>query len=353
MLFGEETSTREFFRLLWKGKYRILSCAFIAAIVGVVVAIAIPKVYETKVVARPASEAAFGSFSEILSHTPGDWHLTKNMVATTKQTFLTFARDRDYLGTYVLSHQDLFPQAKLDDPETLQKIVYQRYDVIISKDASDDALEFRFRYGNGTFGAQFLNNFVKTVIDKTTESLYANGRSSLAAAKKSKENELERLREFRDIAAKQLMLTYREALDAAKSANIEKPVALNLWTVSPLAATNGQPPLFLFGSQILTSELRNIEQRMGNDFAIPEFGLIRSSIADLDRRLNVLDQTLGTPIVITQLGYEARPIFPAKTPIMLICVAIGAALGGCWEYARLQKSKPQADLPTSISSSEN
>ena len=355
MLFGKEMDTREWFRLLWKGKYRILSCAFVAAIVGVVVTIAIPKVYETNLVAHPASQSAFVSFSDILSITPGNWYSPVNVVATAKQAFLMRAQDRDYLRAYVLSHEALFPKANLDDPEALLKIVYERFDFIISKDASDDALQFRFRYGNGTSGAQFLNSFVKAAIDKTTENLYANGRLSLAAVKKSKEIELERLRVMRDIAAKQLMLTYREALDTAKNAGIEKPIVLNLSNVSASVANNREPPLFYFGTQILTLELKHIEQRTGNDFAIPEFGSLSSSIADLDQRLNQLDQTLGAPIVITQLAYETRPIFPPKTPIVLICVAIGAALGGCWEYARLQKlaAKPQADLPTSISPSEN
>jgi LPS O-antigen subunit length determinant protein (WzzB/FepE family) len=344
MLFGNEMDTSQWLWLLWKGKYRILSCAFAAAIVGVFIATTLPKVYETNLVVRPAGQAAFVPFSDLLSVTPGNWHSTGNIIATAKQSFLGFARDRDYLRAYVLSHQDLMPKAKLDDPDVLQKIVYERFDVIVSKDTSDDSFQFRFRYGTGTSGAQFLNGFVKMTIDKTIESLNANGRSTLAATKKSKENELERLREMRDIGAKQLILKYQEALDAAKSASIEKPVIVNSETTSPLVVASGQTPLFLFGTQVLATELKNIEARKGNDLAIPEFSSIASSMADISRRLNALDQTLGAPIVITQLAYETRPVFPPKTPIILICVAIGAALGGCWEYLRTQKPATKSQV---------
>lgn len=343
MIFSGEMDTREWLLLLWNGKYRILSCAVAAAIVGVVVATTIPKVYETSVVARPASEATFAPLSELLSVTGGatvsTGLSTAGAVIAAKQAFLTAARDRDYLRAYVLSHQDLMPQAKLDNPEALQKTVYERFDVIASKDPTDDSFQLRFRYGAGTSGAQFLNDFAKTLIDKTIETLHTNARIALAAAAKSKENELERLRETRDTRAKQLMLEYQEAMETAKSANIEKPFTVTQGaTSSAIVVAPGRMPLFLHGTQALATELKNIEARKGNDLAIPEFGAISSSIADFGRRLNAVDQTLGPPIVITQLAYESRPIFPPKTPIILICVAIGAAIGGCWQYLQSQKS---------------
>lgn len=343
MIFRHEMDAREWLWLLWNGKYRILACALAAAIVGVLIVTTIPKVYETSLVARPASEAAFVPFSDLLSVTPGNGPSTANMIATAKRVFLAFARERDYLRTFVLSHQDLVPQAKLDDPDVLQKIVYERFDAVPSKDTSDDSVQFRFRYGTGTSGAQFLNSFVKTLIEKTTETLHTNARTALEAAKKSKENQLRQLREVHDISTEQQMLEYREALEIAKSVNIEKPFTVIQDSTSPVVVVPGRTPLFLHGSQALAIELKNIEARKGNDLAIPEFNVIASSIAELGRRLGALDQTLAPPIVVTQLAYEGSPISPPRTPIMLMCVAIGAALGGCWQYLRTQKSgaKPQ------------
>ena len=335
--------TREWLLLLWKGKYRIFACAFAGAIIGVAVATTIPKVYETNLVVRPASEATFAPFSELLSVTTSGGLSTANAVTIAKQAFLTAARDRDYLQAYVLSHQDLMPQAKLDNPEVLQKIVHERFDVIASKDATDDSYQLRFRYVAGTAGAQFLNSFAKALIDKTLETMQANARTALLATKKNKENELRRLREIRDIRVDQQMLEYQEALETAKSANIEKPYTATTGTTSPIVLSTDRAPLFLRGSEILAIELKNIEARKGNDLAIPEFSQIAAAIADVSRRLNALDQSLGPPIVITQLAYESRPIFPPRTPIVLLCIAIGAALGGCWEYLKSQKpaAKPQ------------
>src|SRR3954454_19104214 len=102
MAFGSEMDNRERLWLLWTGRYRILACAFAAAIIGVLVAITIPKVYETNLVVRPAGEAVFAPFSNLLSVTAGTGQSTVNAVAAAKQAFVTAARDRDYLRSYVL-----------------------------------------------------------------------------------------------------------------------------------------------------------------------------------------------------------------------------------------------------------
>lgn len=338
MIFGNEMTTREWLLLLWKGKYRILAFAFVAAIVGVLIVTTIPKAYEANLVARPASEAALAPLSDLLSVPTGSGRQPVNMAAAAKLAFLAVARDRDYLRAYVLSHQDLMPQAKFDDPNVLQKIVYERFDVIPSKDASDDAFQLRFRYDSGTSGAAFLNGFAKMLIEKTGETLSANGRSMLIAARTSKENQLIQLREMRDVRIRQLLLEYHEAMETAKSVNIEKPFSVIQESPSPIVVAPGRTPLFLYGSQALAAEIKNIEARKGNDLAIPEFSEIASTVADLGRRLTAIDQPLGAPIVITQLAYEGQPLFPPETPIVLICIAIGAACAGCWEYLRSQKS---------------
>jgi len=107
-----------------------------------------------------------------------------------------------------------------------------------------------------------LNSFAKMLIDKTIETLHTNARTALDAAKRSKENELRRLREIRDISTEQKMLEYREALEIAKSVNIEKPFAVIQDTTSPVVVAPGRTPLFLLhGSQALAIELKNIEAR--------------------------------------------------------------------------------------------
>jgi LPS O-antigen subunit length determinant protein (WzzB/FepE family) len=328
MHHAETMGTLELFRLLWKGKYWILCSVFLAAMVGLVIANLIPKSYETVVITRPASPSVLAELSEILAESPGEWHLPTNIYATTQQIFLRLGRDRNGFLSYVHSYQE--------PTSNVTSFNLKSLNVVAQANKNDDAIEFRLDYGDHTSGSQILNGFVKRVIDKTSERLHADGRSSLEAGKATKERELARLREYRDISAKKTMFIYQQAFDTAKNADIETPI------VSSLGALSGQQPLFYYGTKILASELKHIDESIGNDLAIPEFPELKSRIDDSERRIKALDHWLGTPFDITETASENGPIFPPKTPILLICIAIGTTLGVSLVFIRFRnlRSRP-------------
>jgi LPS O-antigen subunit length determinant protein (WzzB/FepE family) len=347
----KELSYGERFHLLWRSKYLILLCACAGAVVGLTVASLLPQSYQTNVVARPAGTSEFTAFSELLPYVEKDWQAPGNIAGRALQIFLNYVRDRNDWRYYILSHRDLFSRVNLDDPDKLNDVVVRDFsiDPASPRDTTDNSMNIHFLYRDGTSGANILNGFVESAIAKTKSKLYLDGQAILTAIKKNKESELVRRREAKDLANRQAILTYQQALDTAQRAGIEKSVVTNAG--SPVTVINGQVPTYQFGTIYIAAELKHFQERIGNDLAIPEFADLTAGIEELGRKLNLLESSLDTPILISQSAVDIRAIFPPWTPIVLICFSIGAGLGSFWGYARLQKlaAKPQADLPTSVS----
>jgi LPS O-antigen subunit length determinant protein (WzzB/FepE family) len=290
------------------------------------------------VVVRSAEAASFVPSSVVLADLPGEWHQTANITGTIQQLFLQLVRDRVNLESFVLAHRALFrPDLNLDDRKKLLEVMddldlsTQRSALpyLIRKDNTEiPSLRFDFSYADGSQGVEFLNSYVDDLILQTTSRLLANARSTLKSVKESKERELLKLRELRDLRAGQNVLEYQEALTTAKAANIQQPVVANLGSTAALVSANSPLPLYFYGTGILTSELKKFQERIGNDLAIPEFAAISASLKDIDNRTAAIGKLVVQPLVIIERAAPpVRPKSPRRGWITFVAALLGAFAG--------------------------
>ncbi|MCP1732630.1 LPS O-antigen subunit length determinant protein (WzzB/FepE family) [Bradyrhizobium japonicum] len=325
--------TTDWLSLVWKNKYVVLPCAIITLIIGVSLASLLPKTYESNALIRVNTMDAFAPFAVLIPD--ASFGTSSNMELRAQRTFVNLARDNSAWRTYVLSHRQLFGRIDLNDANKLRDIITK--DIVIvpslnTQDPTDTSIQIRFRYKGETSGPEILNGYVNSTIAATKQTILAEGRSILIAAKTKSELELARLRQSRDLAANQQMLEYRNAFDAAKDAGIEKPLAVS--STASVSVINGQMPLYLNGTTVLDAELKGLSKRIGNDLAIPGYADIMASITDYEGKLKLLDNALADPMRVTQSAYEYPSIFPPMLPIALISFLIGGVLAVLWSYQR-------------------
>jgi LPS O-antigen subunit length determinant protein (WzzB/FepE family) len=126
---------------------------------------------------------------------------------------------------------------------------------------ADKSAKITFRHGAGARGADFLNGYVDQIISGTASEMIGDGIATLQALKADREHELERFRRQRDIALKQTVARYDDALNTATAAGIERPIMANLGSTAAIVAGIASPALLLWRHN---SEIRN--QEPGNPY---------------------------------------------------------------------------------------
>jgi LPS O-antigen subunit length determinant protein (WzzB/FepE family) len=334
--------------LLWQGKFWIAGLALLGGLIGFTAASVWPKRYEATVVLRSSEPASFVPFSALLTEMPGEWHQTSNITATAQQLFLQLARDRNNLEAFVLSHRALFePGLDLKDRQKLLEVIddlelsSQRSAIpyLLKRDSADGpSLRLDFNYAEGSRGVEFLNNYVEDLISQTNSRLVGNARNTLQSVRESRERELLKLREMRDLRARQSILEYEEALATARAAGIEQPAIANLGSAAAVVATNSPAPLYYYGTVILAAELKKVRARIGNDLAIPEFAAIGASVKDIDNRMAALGKFVLQPVVVTETAAApTRPKSPRRGLISLLGFLLGAFAGFLLMLVRVPK----------------
>jgi LPS O-antigen subunit length determinant protein (WzzB/FepE family) len=335
--------------LLWQGKFWIVGLALLCGLTGFTAASVWPKRYEATVVVRSSDPASFVPFSVLLTDMPGEWHQTSNITGTAQQLFLQLARNRNNLEAFILSHQALFrPDLDLKDRRKLVEVIEdlelstQRSAIpyLMRKDSADTpSLRLDFNYAEGSRGVEFLNNYVEDLISQTNSQLVGNAQSTLQSVKESRERDLLKLREMRDLRARQNVLEYEEALGTARAASIEQPAISNLGSTAAVVAANSPVPLYYYGTVILTAELKKFHDRIGNDLAIPQFAAIGASVKDIDNRLAALGKSVLRPVIVTELAADPiRPKSPRRGLIAVLGFLLGAFAGSLLLLVRTPKT---------------
>jgi LPS O-antigen subunit length determinant protein (WzzB/FepE family) len=303
-------------------RFLIAACAIAGALVGYFGALLLPKTHETSVVVRPQSSSQFVEFATILSSTSGEWHRSENVATSSYELFLRNIRNKISREAALLSQRALFPNADFDDRRTV--LAAANNVSVTTTGAADKSAKVTFRYGADSRGADFLNSYIGGIVSRTAADLVGDGTASLQALRADKERELERLRGQRDVALKQGVARYDDALNTATAAGIERPIVANLGTTAAVVTGNAQVPLYYYGSVILKSEIKNLEARIGDDLAIPEFATIQASSKDIESRLAALARVKVTPVMISEDAFQSD-VSTTPSPVL---IAIGFLLAG-------------------------
>jgi len=325
-------------RIIWGARFLISICAIVAALAGCFGALLLPKTHETSVVVRPQSSSEFVEFATILSGTSGEWHRSENVATSGYELFLRNIRNKFSREAALSSQRALFPNTDFDDRRAVLDLVNRVSVAASDKTVADKSAKITFRYRADSRGADFLNSYVGAIVSGTAADMVGDGAASLQALRVEKERELERLRGQRDISLKQGLARYDDALNTATSAGIERPIVANLGSTAAIVAGNSQVPLYYYGSVILKSEMKNLEGRVGDDLAIPEFAAIQSTLKDIESRLAALARVKLKPVAISEDALQSDvSTTPSPLPFAIGLLLAGGLFGYLWALIRTRK----------------
>ena len=321
-------------RSIWSARFLIAVCAIVAALVGYFAAVLLPRMHETSVVIRPQSSSQFVEFATILSGTSGEWHRNENVATTGYELFLRNIRNKFSREAALSAQRALFPNTDFDDRRAVLELVNK---VSIAA-APDKSAKITFRFGSDARGADFLNSYVKAIVSDTAAEMIGDGAASLQALRVEKQRDLERLRGQRDTTLKQGIARYDDALNTATASGIERPIVSNLGSTAAVVVGNAQMPLYYYGSVILKSEVKNLEGRIGDDLAIPEFPALQASSKDIESRLAALAQVKIAPVIISEDALQSDvAVTPSPGLAALGFLLIGGLSGYLWALIRARR----------------
>ena len=323
-------------RTIWSARFLIAGCAIVAGLAGYFGALWVPKMQETSVVVRPQSSPQFVEFTTILSGTSGEWHRTENVATSGYELFLRNIRNKVSREAALSSQRALFPNTDFGDRQAVLELVNK---VSVAAGA-DKSARIAFRYGSDSRGADFLNSYIGATVSQTAAEMVGDGVASLQALRVEKQRDLERLRGQRDISLKQGIARYDDALNTATASGIERPIVANLGSTAAVVVGNAQVPLYYYGSVILKSEVKNLEGRIGDDLAIPEFPALQSSSKDIESRLAALAQVKITPVMISEDALQSEnPTTPSPRLVAVVFLLAGGLFGYVWALIRARRRR--------------
>jgi LPS O-antigen subunit length determinant protein (WzzB/FepE family) len=289
---------------------------------------------DASVVVRPQSPSQFVEFATLLSGASGDWHHTENVSTSAYELFLRNIRNKVSREAVLSSQRALFPNTDFADRRAVLELV-NRVSVAAGADKS---AKITFRYESASRGPDFLNGYVGAIVSGTAAEMVGDGVTSLQALRVEKLRDLERLRGQRDITLKQGIARYDDALNTATASGIERPIVANLGSTAAIVTGNAQVPLYYYGSVILKSEVKNLESRIGDDLAIPEFPALQSNSKDIESRLAALAQVKITPVIVSEDAFQSDvAVTPSPGLVALGFLLAGGLVGYVWALMRARR----------------
>jgi LPS O-antigen subunit length determinant protein (WzzB/FepE family) len=326
-------------RTIWSARLLIAACAIVAALAGYFAVLVLPKMHDTSVVVRPQSPSQFAEFATLLNGASGEWHRTENVATSGYELFLRNIRNKVSREAALSSQRALFPNTDFADRRAVLDLVNK----VSVATGPDKSAKITFRYELASRGADFLNGYVGAIASATAAEMVGDGVASLEAVRVEKQRDLERLRGQRDITLKQGIARYDDALNTATASGIERPIVANLGSTAAIVSGNAQVPLYYYGSVILKSEVKNLEARIGDDLAIPDFPVLQSSSKDIESRLAALAQVKITPVIISEDAFQSDvSVTPSPGLVALGFLLAGGLVGYVWALMRARRQITRA-----------
>ena len=89
--------------------------------------------------------------------------------------------------------------------------------------------------------------------------------------------------------------------------------------------------------------MKNLEGRLGDDLAIPEFAAIQSSSKDIENRLAALARVKITPVMISEDALQSDvPISPSPVLVAIGFLLAGGLSGYLWALMRARRRTAKA-----------
>ncbi|PWE44721.1 chain-length determining protein [Pseudomonas prosekii] len=311
--------------VLWKKKRRIFAVTFLAGLVALAVAFMITPVYEAKL------EIAPPTINNIANLNYGRTRESELAPYTVKDIYDVFLRNlqsesmRQSFFNSVYVKSGAGSSAKIID-RGLYEDFYKRLTIAPAGKDQNDRWVVSLRESDPLKAVELVSGYVAQAGEYAKQEVLRNAHSEAELRARILKSQIETLRDSGKKQREDTIHRLREALNVAKSINLDKPPVFTIDRSSEMAGDMGANLTYMRGSKALEAELINLETRYSDDPFIKE-------LRGIEERLAYYQSLEDAPDDITVYRQDgivtppSTPVKPKKVVIVIIGLAAGAAAG--------------------------
>nr|WP_282581518.1 Wzz/FepE/Etk N-terminal domain-containing protein [Pseudomonas umsongensis] len=317
---------------LWKEKWLIAAFTCFAGLIALAVALLSTPVYEVKFGIAPPT------INDVANLNYGRTRESELAPYTVKEVYDVFLhnlqseslRQSFYTGVYMAS-QGGVGQKEID--KGLYESFYKRLTIAPAGKDPEDRWIVSLQEPDPAKAAELLSAYVAQAGEAAKQEVVRNARTEASVRARILNSQINTLRESGKKQREDTISRLREALNVAKSINLEKPPVFTVNRTSEMSGDMGGNLTYMRGTKALEAELVNLETRESDDPFIKELRGIEEKLAYYQGLETAPDHVT----VYRQDGVvslPSSPIKPKKVIILIIGLIAGSALGSAFVLTR-------------------
>lgn len=311
--------------VLWKEKRLIAAFTCLAGLIALAVALLSAPVYEVKFGIAPPT------INNVADLNYGRTRESELAPYTVKEVYDIFLRNlqsdslrQSFFDSAYIKSRENVDKKSID--KGLYENFYKRLTIAPAGKDLDDRWVVSLQESDSVKAAELVSAYVAQAGEAAKQEVVRNARTEAAVRARILNSQINTLRESGKKQREDTILRLREALNVAKSINLEKPLIFTINRSAEMSGDMGGDLTYMRGSKALEAELINLEARDSDDPFIKELRGIEERLAYYQG----LEAAPGHVTVYRQDGVVSQPnspVKPKKAVIVIIGLIAGAALG--------------------------
>lgn len=311
--------------VLWKEKRLIAVCTILTGLIGLAVALLTTPVYEVKYGIAPPT------INDVAHLNYGRTRESELAPYSVKEVYDVFLRNlqsdslrQSFFSSVYIKSQQSAEQKGID--KNLYENFYKRLKIAPAGKDLDNRWTVSLQESDPAKAAEMVSAYVAQAGEAAKQEVVSNAHTEAAVRARILTSQINTLRQSGKKQREDTIVRLREALNVAKSINLEKPLIFAVNQSAEMAGNLDGNLTYMRGSKALEAELVNLEARESDDPFIKELRGIEEKLAYYQG----LEAAPDNVTVYRQDGVVSQsssPVKPKKAIILIIGLIAGAGLG--------------------------
>ena len=315
--------------VLWKRKWLVIALTVILALVSIVYALQLPRVYKAEALLLPPKAKDFQSINVlgVKESVIKETGIKMTKVLDSEEVFKLFLQNlksRSIQRSFIQQFGLMELMAPKRTQETRDEDIYQRFAGIISVVEENQIATISIELFDAEMAAQWVNDYVEFVDKETVAMLIEDLQNLIENKAREVEYNISSKRQMAERRRKDQIIRYIENAEIAKKLGMLGRVdATNIiQTTQNADISTATTPLYYHGYEALMTEIQILRTRRSDDPFIPGLRDLQEHHAML-RSINIDQKSMGA-VHVDQAAYPSKlPIRPNRKKIVSFATVVG------------------------------
>lgn len=299
---------------IWAGRWKIVTAILLCFALAIGYLSVTPKKYILEATLGPPAS------SDIISIQPSALESDDEASSTVFNLVKAYSKSEDELLKFWLSYNG---KASLDNEEAEDRFL-SFYDAFsVKEDVKEGTATLSLQTISPDEDVSLMRELHAYINKQVINQLVLRLKTALEVQKERLESEIVRVRRQYRTSLQDEIARMEEALAIAKAVGIEKTPYDQLANIELKVVDN----LYMLGSAALSSQLKVLNERQGNDAFVPKLRDLQSRVEQINADFALLRAQKNQARAFIVIDPIARPLKPAKPKAALI-LALSIILGG-------------------------